>query len=359
MTHSKRTTRSTSGFTLAEVMVGIFIVFLLMGLTLVSFRAAANGARSVSDRALINGLKLSVDEFSREFGMVPPLVKDIGVDTANPYPLVSVDGLVIPAVYSTVVSRDLEILRGERDDFPRYSTYSLAYYLVGALDAEVDGVDGPGFVEVRRGGNFAPVYRPTTAGAEEEARRGPKSYEPFFDTENGSSELFIDTRNRLTFTDSSGSISQNRHVYRAEIRDRRATALRYYRWYRDEIAIADMPGGLDAYTDSAVDFDADVSGLVAYLNVPKLVLDSFGDPLAADFEMPNEVRSASYAIVGAGPNKLFGDYIDEEQLASDTELQKRYAENLGLSVSLLGSDADYRRKAVEAAREDNIVEVGS
>jgi competence protein ComGC len=363
MTHSKRTTRSTSGFTLAEVMVGIFIVFLLMGLTLVSFRAAANGARRVSDRALVHGLKIAVDDFSREFGMVPPLVKDIGSDASNPYPIVSVDGLPLPAVYSPAFSRDLAVLRGEDDEFPRFSTYSLAYYLVGALDASVDGVDGPGFVEVRRGGNFAPVLAPDSlpgqGGEVELARRGPKKYEPLFDTDRGSVELYIDTANRLTLSDGSGTLSRERIVYRAEIRDRRATALRYYRWYSDEIKLADIPGGLNAYTDTASDFSGSVSGLIAYLNIPKIVLDSYGDPLSPDFEVPIEVRGATYAVVGAGPNRLFGDHIDESLLSSDVALQKQYAEGLGLSVSRLDSDADYRQKAIEAARADNIVEVGS
>lgn len=363
MTHSNRTTRNAPGFTLAEVMVGIFVVFLLMGLTLVSFRAAANGARRVSDQALVNGVKIAIDEFSREFGMVPPLVKDFGSDPSNPYPIISADGLPLPNVYSPVSSRDLAIMRGDDDEYPRFSTFSLAYYLVGALDAPLDGVDGPGFVELRRGGNFAPVLAPDSVpgqtGSVEIARRGPKRYEPFFDTDRGSVELYIDTANRLTLTNGSGTLSRTRLVYRAEIRDRRSTALRYYRWYRDEIELADIPGNLSSYTDSAVDFDTGVSGLIAYLNIPRIVLDSYGDPLDPAFEVPVEVRDASYAVVGAGPNRLFGDYLDELSLASDGDLQKQYAESLGLSVTRLASDADYRERAIEAAKADNIVEVGS
>ena len=102
-----------------------------------------------------------------------------------------------------------------------------------------------------------------------------------------------------------------------------------------------------------------VTGLIAYLNVPRLVLEAYGNPLSSEFEIPQDLRGASYAIVAAGPNKLFGDADEAELLASSSDMQRRYAENLGLSVTRLASDAGYREEAVEAAREDNIVEVGS
>jgi len=362
MTHSKRTTRSTSGFTLAELLVGIFVVFLLMGLSLVAFKSASGGARKVSDRALINGLKIAVQEFSSEFGMVPPLVKDFGSDASNPYPIVQVDGLAIPAVYSTAIARDLVVLR-DGNDIPgrRYSTYSLAYYLVGALDAAVDGVDGPGFVEVRRAGNFATATDKVKgrAGDVEIARRGPKRFEPFFDTDSGSVDLYIDTTNRMTLTGSGGGLTRTRLVYRTEIHDRRGTPVRYYRWLKDDVDISGLPGGLAGYTDHSYEFDQQMSGLIAYLNVPLLVLYAYGDPLSPEYEVPLDVRAASYAIVSAGPNKLFGDPGDENRLQAETELQKQYAENLGLSVTRFATDSEYRLKAVEMAREDNIVEVGS
>lgn len=363
MTHTIRTTRNSRCFTIAELLVTILIIFVVMGVALVSYQAATRNARSVADRALVNGLKISVQDFSREFGFVPPLVKDTGgeMDTS----IVVVDSLPIPAVYSPVIPADMEILRGEDDEFPRYSNYSLPYYLIGALDAPVDGVDGPGFVEVRRAGNFAPVVAPDTVpgrtGAPVEiARRGPKRYEPLFDTDKGAVELFIDTENRITLSGGSpGTLSRTRIAYRTELRDRAGVAIRYYRWYADDIDPASVSGGISSYTDSAVDFEEQVTGLIAYLNVPRLVLEAYGNPLSSEFEIPQDLRGASYAIVAAGPNKLFGDADEAELLASSSDMQRRYAENLGLSVTRLASDAGYREEAVEAAREDNIVEVGS
>ena len=40
-------------------------------------------------------------------------------------------------------------------------------------------------------------------------------------------------------------------------------------------------------------------------------------------------------------------------------MKRKYAEYLGLSITRLNNDDSYRQKAIEAAREDNIIEVGS
>ncbi len=368
MTHTERQSgKRAGGFTLAEIIVAIFIIFLLMGIALVSYRVAANQARIASDRALVNGLKIAVEDFKREFGFIPPLVKDSGND-GDGDPLVVVDGLIIPSVFSPAIAVDINALRGEQSArIPRYSTYSLAYYLIGALEAEVDGVDGPGFVEVRRAGNFAPVVDPKTIdggdrGTIELARRGPKKYEPLFDTNRGGVELYVDIANK--FMPSSGNvISRTQLVYRAEIRDRNSIPVRYYRWYADDIDPTTIPGGISEYTDDAIDFSESVKGLIAYLNIPKTVLYGYGDPLSPLFEVPVELRDATYAIVAAGPNKLFGDDGEYDLLVGAgpeaTEMRRKYAEYLGLSITRLENDAAYAQKAVETAREDNIIEVGS
>lgn len=381
MTHTEKqpgkrtmTAKRAGGFTLAEIIVSIFIIFLLMGIGLVSYRVAANQARIASDRALVNGLKIAVEDFKREFGFIPPLVKDKGPINGRGFPIAPVEvradsatSLIIPLVFSPAIAVDLDVLRGEIDDLSRYSTYSLAYYLIGALDAEVDGVDGPGFVEVRRAGNFAPVVDPKSIdagdrGTLELARRGPKKYEPFFDTNRGGVELYIDVANRMTIMPAPGQVSNTRLYYRAEIRDRNSVPVRYYRWFADNIDPTTITGGISEYTDDAIDFQDSVKGLIAYLNIPKVVLYGYGDPLSPLFEVPVELRDATYAIVAAGPNQLFGDDEEFELLTStgpEAEAMKRkYAEFLGLSINRF-SDSSYAREAVETAREDNIIEVGS
>ncbi|MCA9273840.1 MAG: hypothetical protein KDA31_12450 [Phycisphaerales bacterium] len=369
MTHTeKQSGRRAGGFTLAEIIVSIFIIFLLMGIALVSYRVAANQARIASDRALVNGLKIAVEDFKREFGFIPPLVKDNG-NTGQGSPLVEVEGLVIPNAFSPAIAVDINVLRGEQSArIPRYSTYSLAYYLIGALEAEVDGIDGPGFVEVRRAGNFAPVVDPKTIdggdrGTLELARRGPKKYEPFFDTNRGGVELYTDIVNKYMPT-SGNVISRTRLIFRTEIRDRNSVPIRYYRWFADNIDPTTIPGGISEYTDDSIDFTDSVKGLIAYLNIPKVVLYGYGNPLDPLFEVPVELRDATYAIVAAGPNKLFGD--DEEYALlrggagpESDAMKRKYAEYLGLSITRLNNDDSYRQKAIEAAREDNIIEVGS
>ena len=376
MTHTEKqpgkramTAKRAGGFTLAEIIVSIFIIFLLMGIGLVSYRVAANQARIASDRALVNGLKIAVEDFKREFGFIPPLVKDNGNDGQGDS-LIQVDGLILPSVFSPVIAVDINALRGEQSArIPRYSTYSLAYYLIGALDSEVDGVDGPGFVEVRRAGNFAPVVDPKSIdagdrGTLELARRGPKKYEPFFDTNRGGVELYIDVANRLTITPAPGQVSRTRLYYRAEIRDRNSVPVRYYRWFADDIDPATITGGISEYTDDAIDFEESVKGLIAYLNIPKVVLYGYGDPLSPLFEVPVELRDATYAIVAAGPNQLFGDDEEYDLLTGSIPgpesdaMKRKYAEYLGLSINRF-NDSSYAREAVETAREDNIIEVGS
>jgi len=376
MTHTEKqsgkramTAKRAGGFTLAEIIVSIFIIFLLMGIGLVSYRVAANQARIASDRALVNGLKIAVEDFKREFGFIPPLVKDNGNDGQGDS-LIQVDGLILPSVFSPVIAVDINALRGEQSArIPRYSTYSLAYYLIGALDSEVDGVDGPGFVEVRRAGNFAPVVDPKSIdagdrGTLELARRGPKKYEPFFDTNRGGVELFLDVSKRLTIMPAPGQVSNTRLYYRAEIRDRNSVPVRYYRWFADNIDPTTITGGISEYTDDAIDFQDSVKGLIAYLNIPKVVLYGYGDPLSPLFEVPVELRDATYAIVAAGPNQLFGDDEEYDLLTGsipgpEAEAMKRkYAEYLGLSINRF-NDSSYAREAVETAREDNIIEVGS
>lgn len=345
-------------------MVSILVISLLMGIALVSYRAATNSARAVSDRAMINGLKMAVEQFRTDFGILPPMVKDHG-DGGPDQPVTMVDNRVLALIYSPAIGQDIAVMRGEstrNQNAQRFSDYSLAFYLVGALDAPVDGVDGPGFLEVRPTGQFAPA--PTNEqvvgrdGAVDVARRGPRAYEPLFDVSRGNIELWRDTTNRVRFNGSGGVISRNSIIARAEIRDRNSVPVRYYRWYPDEQPVSEIPGGLGGYTDTAVDFDQPVSGLIAYLNIPKLVLDAFGDPTDPAYEVPTSLRNAKYAIVGAGPNRLFGD-LSSAELAADDAAIKRYAKYLGLSETRLRNDSEYREKALVDARADNIVEVGS
>ena len=360
---------SPGGFTLVELLATIGVIFLIMGIALVAYTSAVRTAKSAADRAAINGLRLAVGQFKAEFGFVPPLVKDDGGANAE-FPLASVRGRVVPLVYSLGSLDDAEALRGRDSDRLRYSLLSIPYYILGALDGDVDGVDGLGFYEVRRDGTFAPAlayttseeFEPSGGGSEVDASsRSQRRYEPFFDTGRGGVELFIDPSAR--FSGGSGVITRVRIPFRFELRDRSGIGIRYYRWAPDERPLEqvfreDALMDIADYTDP--EDSGGLGGEAGYYNIPPMVLNSLVDP--EDPAFPTELRTATYAIVAAGPNQLFGDERGtdtESALASDDALRRRYAEQLGLSEARLQSDQDYRAEAIAAARADNIVEVGS
>ncbi len=364
--------RARRAFTLVELLATISVIFLIMGIALVAYTSAVRGATSAADRAAVNGLRLAVGQFKDEFGIVPPLVKDDGGLDASA-PLATVRGRTVPLVFSLGSFEDAQVLRGRDTSRDRFSLLSLPYYVLGALDAPVDGVDGLGFYEVRRDGTFAPSLAYTTnpeldpsgSGTVDASDRSQRRYEPLFDTTRGSVELFVDESERFTADSGSGVLTRTRIPFRYELRDRAGIAIRYYRWASDERPL-DEVFREDSLADIADYSDPEDSGGLegeaGYYNVPAIVLAAL---VGEEGVFPVELRSATYAIVAAGPNQLFGDERGADgsdtdtALASDAALQRRYAQQLDLSESRLGSDADYRARAIQLAREDNIVEVGS
>lgn len=294
--------RTGRGFTVVELLFGIGVVFLIMGLLLAGLRYAVRGARTSADSVTLNSLKTAVEVFRGEFAFVPPLVKDSPAGGA-PAPLTTGTPRA-PVVYVIANPVDLAFLRGDGlaagvADL-RFSLYTPAYYLMGALDASIDGKGGPGFTTPTRDGAFT--------------RKG-REFEPFFDTSRNPKALFvIDAAN--------GEI---------ELRDQNNIAFRYYRWLPD----AGSPNPANPIN--------------TYLNVPAMV----GNP-----EENAEVRSAEYALVSAGRDGLFGD---EHRLDAshpqylplgDVELRLGIASG-GLTPAEL--EAAIRKKA----GEDNAVVVGA
>lgn len=295
-----RGSRARAGFTLVEVLFALLIIFLLMGLLLVGFRAATRASRASADRQSVSALKIAVDRFKQEFGHLPALVKDDAMDGG---PL-DVTGKR-PVVYSPGVAADLMFLRDDPPTPPtdrdtRYSVYTLPYYVLGVLGEAYDGVDGAGFLEPKRDGSF--TKRQTGTG------RTGRVFEPFFDSSRNSRGVF----------------TEDVETGRIELRDRNGTPYRYYRWVRD----AGSPVAGDPLND--------------YLNVPEIL----GDPAMDEFR---HLRDAEYAVVGAGPNGLIGDeHLPPVVIMTLADMRTE----LGLSSGV--ADAEVLR----IAREDNIVEVG-
>lgn len=309
------------GFTLIEILVAILVIFALMGLLIGGIHHALRTAKSTSDLAAVKAIQQGVSQFGQTMSFVPPLVKD-GVFVTNgglgPLNAARTNPVVYSFAATPLTNPDATVLLSNVAVFsqmpgpaggvgttdPRFSIYSLAYYVMGALERPIDGVDGPGFRMVRRDGSF---------------EKSGRQLGPFFDPR----------RAAAVFEESPTGFG------RIQLRDSHDVAFRYYRWLPNS-ALANPP----ANPQNQPFFG---------LNIPELV----GDP-----SQTPELRNAQYAIVGAGPNGVFGD----EDLLPANHPQWRSFDNLasavGISVSATPTAADVL-KVRKAAAADNVVAVGA
>lgn len=228
------------GFTLAELLIVVAIIGLLATLAFVVLSRAIREARATVERQTLVSIRNAVESFKQDFGFLPPLVRDGGPgprDAALRKPRVWDDGF----------------LRSESNpDLPRYSVNSIPFYLLGTLDAEYDGVDGPGFTEPQPDGSFS--------------KRG-REYPPRFDVSVDPARVKTNPADPLDvrYVDRWGRAATSSAGWPA------VNPIRYYRW---------LPSfGPDGRVDQ-------------YLT-PRAV----GDP-NVDFSL----RDAQYAIVSVGPN---------------------------------------------------------
>ncbi len=284
---------SRAGFTIIELGVSILVIAVLIGLLLVGLNRLSSTAQSGAERANLIAMKVAIESFKTDFGILPPLVKD-----GLTYPSGAVVGpgsTVTPPVdmsdstintYDFGDRSDADFLRGNAsgEEFERFSVYSLPYYLVGVLGADYDGKEGPGYRELRRDGTFR--------------TSGGRLFDPKFEVTQGSD----------------GLVEVDGEEGRFELRDRNGIVYRYYRWLPDESV-----GG---------------QTITEFRNVPSLL----GDP-ADDIEL----RDAEYAIMAAGPNRVFGEI--------DTESEQ------GIRTGLGAGSVD-AAELERVGREDNVVEVG-
>ncbi len=287
------------GFTVIEGAVVFGIIALLAGILLLAFRGARAGGDVAAERSAVVAIKIAVEQFKQQFGFLPPLVVDRapapgGVQT----PITSDDA---PAIWRAADLADpMSPINGGR----KFSELSLSYYLVGVLRKEIDGVDGPGLTAPAKNGSFS---------------RSGRTFDPLFDpssrkTKRGSIRLYNSPTNRdvaliLDYWSDASNLAEARPI-------------RYYRW---------LP---NFYTESGqyrAPTPEDV-GKVRDSNIPLAA----GDP-----NTDASLRSAEFAIVSPGPDRLFGD----EPIAD-------IRDRLKLDPAI--SDAAARARAVA----DNIVEVG-
>lgn len=312
-------------FTIIELLVTIGGLALLIGLLIVGLQKGVLMAKGSADAQTVRAIRLAVDQFKQEIGFAPPLVKDVKYKLwIEDHPLIPGEKRI--AVYlprrteTGGFNKDWKDLRG--DDVndasaidKRYSNATLAYYLVGALDIPVhgkdqdpknvtiDGVLGPGFVTPLMDGSFKVPAAIKDVNQKPVSKRTGRVFKPLIDTSKSGLRLYRD------FSDLTNAT--------VELQDGNGVAFRYYRWKQGERG---QTSGVPIVKD------------LKDLNVPVVVGDPANDPM---------LREAEFAIVGAGPNKVFGD----ESVAV-------LAQELGMSTS----DSEERMR--EMARADNVVEVG-
>lgn len=244
--------RASRGFTLIEILAVILVIALLIGILSVGFVALTGQANDSATKQDLAAIRNAITQFKTEFKFLPPLVEDDAsggriVGTAiKVYDPTSRDSGV--ALAAQTYLRDKTIM--DPPDIDRWSEFSLAYYLVGALPEALDGVEGAGFRKPRADGTFE------TRGRE---------YDAFLDAGSGGG-----VKLELRSTD----LTQGDVV----VIDRFGTPYRYYRWLHEPMISS-----------------------IADLNVPV----ALGDPTENQ-----DLRNATFAVVSAGQDKLFGTEDD-------------------------------------------------
>ena len=141
----------------------VVIIAVIATIAFVTFGRAIRSGRESGERMFLNSLKISVEGFRQDQGFLPPLVNDnlqpvtelrldVPIDRNSQQPLV----------------RDAAFLRGETNPTaPRWSVFSLPFYLTGVMGAAQDGIDGPGMTRVNDDGTFS---------------RSGRKYDAYFDS---------------------------------------------------------------------------------------------------------------------------------------------------------------------------------
>lgn len=358
-TQSKINHSQRRGFTLLELMLVFGLLLLIMGFLASSISRATESARQAASQQSVEAIAAAVEQFRLEFGFLPPLVHDGPLVSDNNFrpidPLTGSpiseegplqDGLVDTGyTYQTAVvwspGHDFDFFRrrdgsnstdpvalpsgsmwdlNEAWDDRRYSRFSLAFYLTGALPRSVDGVAGSGMSRPLASGGFVNVGYPGAATRDR--------YEPSVDTNRNGMELnvgyarFIEAAEHnavpysdmLSATDIYDLYDPSELDSLVSLVDNFGTAYRYYRWESGRYV------GTQLVTETTLDMNIPP----VLLDPDQLVLVQNNDANAADIDLTSgniQLREARFAIVGAGADRLFGtepiDYLVEQLNQND------------------------------------------
>lgn len=360
MTHPspRQLPNARRAFTLLELLMSILIIGLLVGMLITAAVHVRRVVRETADRQVVINIGQAVGQFKKDFGFPPPLVRDQDANASPNRVVVAASGnrLARLNVYNPVVPADRLKLAAPTPPFDianpcadnRFSTVTLAAYLVGAVatpisatpppsgdPAPIDGVVGPGFYKPKRDGSFdvpGEVSNPSAAASDRSGRKG------------GRVEPMLALSNNLKLQPLTAPANVQGGV---QVLDSRGVPIRYYLWERGD---STAPGGAYPVTGYAsLNIPAIVGRWLPGASPPPDLVDPRNPgpvgltsvlnlPPDRDVAANPKLRSASWAIVAAGRDGLFGD---EPQ----AEILKVYT-NLDLATA--------RRKA----ESDNLVEVG-
>ncbi len=319
------------GFTLVELLVSIVVIGVLAGLLITGLNAAGVFARTSAQQQTLNSIGQATTQFETTFGFAPPLVYDgaeMGSGSAMSRGAFSNNG----PVYTAGVRRLVNVYKlgdangraflmggslnaGSPYQDARYSKFSIPIYLMGSMPADVDGIEGPGMVTPARDGSWAGVGDAMTSGSQQ--------FAPFMDGGSTSARLspgYFDPNEAAELGGSNPSNMDNRDA----LVDGEGKAFRYYRWLHEDVV--EEPGDLN---------------IPAVLLDPLTVQAAMSDPSLDVTDGNAELRGASWALVGAGSDGLFGT----EDIAT---LRDRLKKPDNMPEGLV------RREAMK----DNLVKVG-
>lgn len=255
-----RHARRDGGFTIIELSIVLLIIGIIASIAFVTFGRAIRTGREAGERMFLSSLGTAVQQYKQDNGSLPPLVID-NIDPAIELRI----GSPLNRTTSQPLVRDAAYLRGETNPTgPRWSVFSLPYYLTGTLGTTEDGIDGAGYTKVLEDGTFS--------------RKGRK-IESLFDLGRDPARIRRNPtyENEAVLVDRWGKVSSTNTWLPLN-------TIRYYRWEPKFFPPSNPPNPRD--------------GTVQNYNVPKIL----GVP-----PFTEEMRSAGFAIVSKGPDGVLYD----------------------------------------------------